>query len=69
MHGEKCAQLLAEDISKRKTVEDKLQYLNQRDPLTGLYNRGTFLQELNKFVDLAKQGKPTAGSSISTWRN
>ena len=61
MHGEKCAQLLAEDISKRKTVEDKLQYLNQRDPLTGLYNRGTFLQELNKFVDLAKQGKAHGG--------
>ncbi|MBI3576023.1 MAG: EAL domain-containing protein [Gammaproteobacteria bacterium] len=61
MHGEKCAQLLAEDISKRKTVEDKLQYLNQRDPLTGLYNRGTFLQELNKFVDLAKQGKTHGG--------
>ena len=46
---------------KRKTVEDKLQYLNQRDPLTGLYNRGTFLQELNKFVDLAKQGKAHGG--------
>lgn len=61
MHGEKCAQLLAEDISKRKTVEDKLQYLNQRDPLTGLYNRGTFLQELNKFVDLARQGKTHGG--------
>ena len=59
--GEKCAQLLAEDISKRKTVEDKLQFLNQRDPLTGLYNRGTFLQELNKFVDLAKQGKTRGG--------
>ena len=61
MHGEKCAQLLAEDISKRKTVEDKLQYLNQRDPLTGLYNRGTFLQELNKFIDLARQGKTHGG--------
>jgi len=61
IHGEKCAQLLAEDISKRKTVEDKLQFLNQRDPLTGLYNRGTFLQELNKFVDLAKQGKTSGG--------
>lgn len=61
MRGEKCVQLLAEDISKRKTVEDKLQFLNQRDPLTGLYNRGTFLQELNKFVDLAKQGKARGG--------
>lgn len=61
IHGEQCVQILAEDISKRKTVEDKLQYLNQRDPLTGLYNRGTFLQELNKFVDLAKRGETHGG--------
>ncbi len=61
IRGEKCAQILAVDISKRKTVEDKLQFLNQRDPLTGLFNRGTFLQELQKQVDLSKQGKGRSG--------
>lgn len=61
IRGEKCAQILAVDISKRKTVEDKLQFLNQRDPLTGLYNRGTFLQELQKQVDLSKQGQGRSG--------
>lgn len=61
VRGEKCAQILAVDISKRKTVEDKLQFLNQRDPLTGLFNRGTFLQELQRHVDLSKQGKGRGG--------
>ncbi len=61
IRGEKCAQILAADISQRKTVEDKLQFLNQRDPLTGLFNRGTFLQELQKQIDLSKQGKGRSG--------
>jgi len=61
VRGEKCAQLLAEDISKRKTVEDKIQFLSQRDPLTGLYNRNTFLQELGKLVEQARQGQGGGG--------
>lgn len=61
IRGEKCAQILAVDISKRKTVEDKLQFLNQRDPLTGLFNRSTFLQEMQKRIDLSKEGKGRSG--------
>lgn len=57
LRGELCAQILAVDISQRKTIEDKLQFLNQRDPLTGLLNRATFLQELQKLLEGAKQGQ------------
>jgi diguanylate cyclase (GGDEF)-like protein/PAS domain S-box-containing protein len=59
-NGEKCLQLLVSDISKRKAVESKLQYLNQHDPLTGLYNRHYFIQELGKAVDKARRGEETA---------
>jgi diguanylate cyclase (GGDEF)-like protein/PAS domain S-box-containing protein len=59
-NGEKCQQLLVTDISKRKAVESKLQYLNQHDPLTGLYNRHYFLQELGKVVDKARRGEDSA---------
>lgn len=59
--GEHCTQIIFTDITKRKAVEKKLQYLNQRDPLTGLYNRHFFLQKLNAAVEKAK-----AGSNQST---
>lgn len=56
INGEACTQIVVADISKRKAVEQKLQYLNQHDPLTGLYNRPHFLQELARAVDRARQG-------------
>lgn len=56
LRGEKCHQVNVTDISQRKTIENKLHFLNQRDPLTGLYNRHAFLQELTKVVDKAKSG-------------
>lgn len=59
--GEDCTQIIFTDITKRKAVEKRLQYLNQRDPLTGLYNRHFFLQKLGTAVEKAK-----AGSNQST---
>lgn len=56
LRGENCYQLNVTDISRRKAVERKLQFLNQRDPLTGLYNRHFFLQELARVVEQAKSG-------------
>ncbi len=44
---EPCVQVVANDISKRKALETKLQSMHQRDPLTGLYNRGYFLSTLD----------------------
>ncbi|OGI37833.1 MAG: hypothetical protein A2140_09855 [Candidatus Muproteobacteria bacterium RBG_16_62_13] len=60
LNGEPCLQLMVSDVGKRKAVETKLQYMNQHDPLTGLYNRHYFLQTLNKVVEQTKQGKGMA---------
>ena len=56
LNGENCTQFLVTDISKRKAVENRLQYLNQHDPLTGLFNRHYFTQELTKAIDQVKAG-------------
>lgn len=56
LHGEKCQQVNVVDISQRKNIESKLHFLNQRDPLTGLYNRHALLQDLTKVVEKAKTG-------------
>ena len=61
LNGENCMQFVVVDISKRKAVENRLQYLNQHDPLTGLYNRHHFTQELTKTLDqLRKEGGQSA---------
>ncbi len=60
LNGEPCLQLMVSDVGRRKAVETKLQYMNQHDPLTGLYNRHYFLQTMNKVVEQIKQGKGTA---------
>jgi len=36
------------DITERKKTEEKLKYLSMRDPLTGLYNRNYFKEEMNR---------------------
>lgn len=55
LSGENCTQFVVIDVSKRKAVENRLQYLNQHDPLTGLYNRHHFTQELTKALEKVKQ--------------
>ena len=62
INGEECTQLLITDVSKRKAVETKLQYLNQHDPLTGLYNRAYITQELAKAIEQAKAGGKNSGA-------
>lgn len=54
--GEPCVQIFVQDISKRKVLEVKLQYLHQRDALTGIFNRPYFLQELTRAIELAEKG-------------
>jgi len=61
VNNEACTQIMVADISKRKAAESRLQYLNQHDSLTGLYNRHYFLQALNEAIDKARQGGPASG--------
>ncbi|MHB8428816.1 MAG: EAL domain-containing protein [Acidiferrobacterales bacterium] len=51
---EPCVQVVVTDISKRKALETRLQFLHQCDVLTGLCNRPYFLQELGNAIDLVR---------------
>ena len=48
LNGKKVFHSLCRDISERKQMEEKLQYLSFHDHLTGLYNRRFFEQEWNR---------------------
>ena len=54
VEGEQCIQVVVSDVSKRQAVENKLKYLSQHDPLTGLFGRHYFMHELNNAVSKAK---------------
>lgn len=54
---ESCVQIFVRDISKRKVLEVKLQYLHQRDALTGIFNRPYFLQELSRALEQTAKTK------------
>ncbi len=45
----------AEDITARKELEDNLLYLASHDPLTGLYNRRRFQEELDRLLAQARR--------------
>jgi len=55
VEGEQCIQVVVTDVSKRQAVENKLKYLSQHDPLTGLFGRHYFMHELNAAVSKAKE--------------
>ena len=59
--GESCVQIFVRDVSKRKALEVKLQYLHQRDALTGTFNRPYFMQELARAIELAEKNKTATG--------
>lgn len=41
--------VIVRDITERKQMERQLKYMNLHDPLTGLYNRAYFEQEMKRF--------------------
>jgi diguanylate cyclase (GGDEF)-like protein/PAS domain S-box-containing protein/putative nucleotidyltransferase with HDIG domain len=48
LDGKEVFHVLWRDISERKQMEQKLEYLSYHDQLTGLYNRRFFVEELER---------------------
>ncbi len=44
----KCIAVISKDITDIKKTEEKLKYLSLHDPLTGLYNRAYFEEEMHR---------------------
>ena len=53
-NGKKVFHSIWRDISERKQMENKLEYLSYHDQLTGLYNRRFFEEQL-KLIDEKKK--------------
>lgn len=52
------------DVSERKAMFDRLTYLAQHDPLTSLYNRRHFLEELGRATERARRGKAVSAALL-----
>jgi len=57
--GESIYLYYAEDVTKYKTIEEKLLKLSATDSLTGLYNRRYFMEKLEEKIESAKLNNET----------
>jgi len=55
------------DISARKQFEGQLEYLADHDPLTGLFNRRRFTQELSRQLAYARRYGGDGVVAMQTW--
>ncbi|MFJ8065923.1 diguanylate cyclase domain-containing protein [Psychrobacillus sp. NPDC096426] len=55
--GEMVIQAIVRDVTVRKYYEDQLTYMATHDPMTGVVNRSTFMEELDKRIEEAKVTK------------
>lgn len=53
--GEPCTQLLIRNQGDAKALEQQLNYLSQRDLVTGLFNRQHFIEHLQRAIGAATQ--------------
>lgn len=58
--GEPCTQILIRSQANTRELEKQLNYLAQRDLVTGLYNRQYFMERLGATIGQATQGKENA---------
>ncbi|MBL4898016.1 MAG: GGDEF domain-containing response regulator [Colwellia sp.] len=54
--NEPCTQIIIRNRADTKELEEQINYLNQHDLLTGLYNRRYFMDELQITIDKAING-------------
>ncbi len=57
MEGETCIQIIIRDQSLSKELEKKLSVLSRQDLLTGTYNRSYFMEQVDKLISRAVDGK------------
>lgn len=58
--NEPCTQIIIRNRADTKELEEQINYLNQHDLLTGLYNRQYFMDELQITIDKAVNGDANA---------
>lgn len=61
LETEECLQLILDDITEVKKLENELRTLSQTDPLTGAFNRRFFMEQAQQeLTDIHLQGGDTA---------
>ena len=63
MEGEACTQIIIRDKTLSKELEQKLNAMSQQDLLTGLYNREYYLDQTDRLIARAIEGK-TRGAAL-----
>jgi len=57
VEGEECTQIVIRSQADNEELQSQIDYLSQRDLLTGLYNRPTFMSRLSNALQAAKDSK------------
>lgn len=57
MEGESCSQIIIRDQAQSEELEKQLNVLSKQDLLTGLYNHTYFLEQADKVISRAVEGK------------
>ncbi len=58
-NGEMVIQAIIRDITVRKYYEDQLTYMATYDPMTGVVNRGSFIEALDQVIEQANESEET----------
>jgi diguanylate cyclase (GGDEF)-like protein/PAS domain S-box-containing protein len=69
MEGESCSQIIIRDQADSKELEKQLTALSKQDLLTGLYNRNYFIEQVDRYISIAVEGKSKGGILYMTLDN
>lgn len=62
--GHRLFNAMVSDVSERKAMFDRLSYLAERDPLTSLYNRRRFVEELDRVAERCRRGHGSVAAMV-----